>query len=106
MHVMSIESKELVKIIEACGKNGVTHFKAGDVEIQFNGFVKHSEKDYPVIVDPVTRNVNVDPNFELQQKSETEADETENLIITDPSAYEEALFGNELEPSETHTDVE
>lgn len=103
---MTIESKELVKIIEACGKNGVSHFKAGEVEIQFNGFVKHSEKDYPTSVEPVSQIVNVDPNFELQQNSEVEADDTENLMITDPAAYEAALFKDELEPSETHTDVE
>ena len=103
---MTIESKELVKIIEACGKNGVSHFKAGEVEIQFNGFVKHDEKDYPNKVESISQNVKVDPNFELQQQSEVEADDTENLMITDPAAYEESLFKDELEPSETHTDVE
>lgn len=103
---MNIESKELVKIIEACGKNGVSHFKAGEVEIQFNGFVKHTETDYPSKVDQVSHTVKVDPNFNLQQESEIEADDTENLMITDPAAYEESLFKDQLEDSETHTDVE
>ena len=64
MHVMTTEnlkSSDLVKIIEACGKNGVSHFKAGEIEIQFNGFVKHSEKDYPTKVEPISQTVPVDP---------------------------------------------
>lgn len=106
MTTENLKATDLVKIIEACGKNGVSNFKAGEVEIQFNGFVKHSEKDYPTKVEPILQNVQVDPNFELQQNSEVEADDTENLMITDPAAYEAALFKDELEPSETHTDVE
>lgn len=100
MHAMTIESKDLVKIIETCAKSGVSHFRSGDIEIQFNGFVKHSEKDYPTKVEPIFQNVAVDPNFELQEKSEIEADDTENLMITDPAAYEEALFRDELETSD------
>lgn len=103
---MTIDSIDLVEIIEACGKNGVSHFKAGEVEIQFNGFVKHTEKDYPTKVEPVLQNVPVDPNFQLQETSEIMSDEIENLMITDPAAYEAALFKDELEDSQTHTDNE
>lgn len=106
MTTENLKSSDLVKIIEACGKNGVSNFKAGDIEIQFNGFVKHSEKDYPTKVEPILQNVQVDPNFGIQESSEVEANETENLVITDPLAYEEAIFKDELEESETHTDIE
>lgn len=103
---MDIESKDLVKIIEACGKVGVSRFKCTDIEIEFNGFVKFDEKDYPSKVESVLENVNVDPNFMNQQEYEIASDAIEDLLVTDPVAYEETLFKDELEPSETHMDEE
>ncbi len=95
---------EIEKIIEACGKNGVSSFKMGDLEIRFNGFVFQTEKDYPNTVEPITENVKVDPKFQDQHDYEVGSDEFENLMVTDPAAYEEALLKNELEDYKTHTD--
>lgn len=106
MTVMNIESKDLVKIIEACGKHGVSSFKSGEIEISFNGFVIHDEKDYASTVEPISHNVVVDPKFEEQQRYEVAQDDTENLLVTDPAKYEEQLFKDELEDSETYTDIE
>lgn len=109
MNVMEIdmmENKDLVKVIEACGKNGVSTFKFGEIEINFNGFVNCTEKDYPSRIDGVSDNIIVDPKFEDQQNYEEHGDVIENLLLTDPVAYEEALFKDELEPSETHMDGE
>lgn len=106
MHVMTIESKDLVKIIESCGKNGVTLFKCGDIEINFIKFVKYDEKDYPKEVSPILESENVDPNFAAQEAYDEVSQDTEELMITDPARYEEQLFKGDLEPSETHTDDE
>lgn len=97
-------NKDLVEIIEACGKNGVSHIKMGDVEITFNGFVIQTESDYPTKVEPVGQNIQVDPNLKIQQDYEEISDEIEHQIITDPYEYEQSLFKDELEDSDTHTD--
>lgn len=98
--------EEIVKIIEACGKNGVSHFKMGEVEINFNGFVKHTKSDYAEKVESITESeVIVDPNLQAQVNYELQQEEVENLLITDPLAYEELMMNSDnLEDSETHTD--
>jgi hypothetical protein len=88
--------KDLVKIIDACGKNGVSSFKMGDVEIIFNGFVIHAESDYPDKVDNVIK----DPNFDAQQDFEEGIQEDDLLMINDPLQYEEKLLRDELEDEE------
>ena len=90
----------LVKVIDACGKNGVSQFKSGNIRIEFNGFVNHTKADYSLKVAPIGENVKVDPNFRAQESVEAAAEDTESLIITDPQAYEEGLFRNEFEDSE------
>lgn len=102
---MDIDGKEIVKVIEACGKSGVSQFKCGELEISFNGFVIQKESDYPVKIDQVADSVVSDPNFGLQNDYEVDGEDMETLMITDPAAYEEKLFKNELEESQTHTDA-
>lgn len=97
-------NKDIVKIIEACGKNGVSQIKMGDIEITFNGLVIQTEKDYPVKVGQVGNNVQVDPNLKMQEQYEMANEEDEHLLITDPAAYEESLFQNKMEDSDSHTD--
>lgn len=103
---MDIDGKEIVKIIEACGKSGVSQFKCGEIEISFNGFVIQKESDYPVKMSQVEKVAITDPNFDLQTNYETDSEDMETLMITDPAAYEEKLFKDELEESNTHMDVE
>ncbi len=95
---------ELAKIIEACGKNGVTHFKMGDIEMTFNGVVIHSEKDYSSTVENIGQDVQIDPNIKRQEEYEIASDEHEHLLVTDPLAYEEMLLKGDMEESETHMD--
>lgn len=99
---MELKSKELIDIINACGKNGVNHIKIGEIDIEFNGFVKVLESDYPSMVEPVDKIVNVDPNFEAQTEAEQEIEDTENLMILDPARWEEKLMKDELEESTTN----
>lgn len=103
---MEIKPSELVEIINACGKNGVSHFKSGEIDIGFNGFVIQTESDYPKVAEQVDKVVVADPNFELQERIEEESDDTELMMITDPAAYEEQLLKGQLENSETMEDSE
>lgn len=103
---MDIKASELVEIINACGKNGVSHFKCGEIDIGFNGFVIQTENDYPEVVEKVDKVVTTDPNFKLQEDLEVAGDEVELMMITDPAGYEELINSNQLEESETMEDSE
>lgn len=103
---MEIKAADLIKIIDACGKNGVSNFKCGEIEIGFNGFVIQTQKDYPEMVESVKEHVVADPNFELQEKVESESLNAELLMITDPAEYEKLFLEGKLEESETMTDNE
>ena len=69
---MDIKASELIEVINACGKNGVSSFKCGEVEILFNGFVIQTENDYPKMVENVDKLVTTDPNFKLQEEIEVQ----------------------------------
>ena len=97
---MEMKASELEKIINACGKNGVSNIKIGEIEINFNGFVKVLESDYPKMVEGAEKIAVTDPNFERQQEVEKELEDIEELLILDPVAYEEKLLKNELEDQE------
>tara|TARA_R110002012_G_scaffold206311_2_gene376029 strand:+ start:1191 stop:1499 length:309 start_codon:yes stop_codon:yes gene_type:complete len=97
---MELKSDDLINIINACGKNGVNCIKIGEINIEFNGFVKVLESDYPDIVEPVDKIAVTDPNFIAQQEAEQEIEDTENLMIMDPVRWEEKLMKDELEDSD------
>lgn len=101
---MEMKGTDLIKVIDACGKNGVSHIKIGDVEISFNGFVIQTESDYPKVAQQVDEVVTTDPNFDLQERVEVEGNDTEMMMLNDPLGYEEAVMRNELEDSETMED--
>jgi hypothetical protein len=104
---MDLKAKELVEIINACGKNGVSHIKIGEIDMKFNGFVIHTETDYPKNVAKISdSHVPVDPNFDHQVNFENAEEEMESLMVTDPAAYEEALFALQLDDSDSNMDSE
>ena len=80
--------KELVAIIKACGENGVTFFKQGDIEIRFGNHVEEK----PMAVHPqFLRPIEIDAKFEQEEKDLTRQDVMENLVVEDPELYEEML---------------
>lgn len=102
-----LKANEIIKIIEKAAQCGVTKIKVGEMEAEFNGFVKYTEKDYPDMVETIEDEDSVDPNFEVEAELERQQFETENLLINDPLAYEEMLAsGEELEDSETMADTD
>jgi len=104
---IAMKSSEICKIIESCGQYGVSSIKMGDIEISFNGFVKHYKEDYPEKVNPVEESVIADPKLEEQLHYEMAQDVIENLAVTDPLAYEEMMANKEnYEDSETMIDGE
>lgn len=101
-----MKANELVKIINACAKGGVSSYKNGDVHITFNGFVIQTERDYPEMVESPERVVVKDPNFDLQTEMELDHQDMEDLMILDPAGYEEKLMNDQLQESESMEDNE
>ena len=95
-----MDGKDLVKIIEACGKNGVTLFKQGDLEMHFNGFVNYNEKDYSNRVDQIRDVKSIDPKFEEQFDFDMSREEDADLILEDPAKYEEYIYKEYLEDND------
>ena len=91
---MDIKADELVNIINACGKNGVSSVKIGEIELAFNGFVFQTESDYPVTADKVDKVVTTDPNFQNQLDLEKGLEDDEQLMLLDPAGYEEKLLSS------------
>jgi len=89
-----MENFDLVKVIEACGKHGVSYFKHGRLEIRFAGFVLQSETDYSDKVEK-PQSIVVDPKFEDEAVKEQVLEDIDDLLVTDPLAYEDYISSDE-----------
>jgi hypothetical protein len=98
---VTIDPKDLPKILIACRKARVTRLKAGDLEIVFaEESVKQKAESNEITHEPVTldmlevakKDSNVRENLEAIEES------LDNLHISDPELYEKLLAEKELEP--------
>jgi hypothetical protein len=82
---METNLKDLVPVINACKKSGVTLFKTGDIEIHFG--------PQP---EPVTYQINY-PEASAEEKVNDPSPrvDLEELALTDPSAWAAADMGDE-----------
>ncbi len=82
---LTINSKHLCELIKACSEAKVSEFKLGDLHITFNG-AKSPNNLTDVANNPNNglRSVPLEPVNDRDQ-------ELENLMITDPAAYEEMV---------------
>lgn len=82
--------KDLIKLIETCGKNGVTQLKIGEIEVLFDEKQRHN-------IDYLTHNdtINVDSNSDYEEESPLSKElsdiELEELKLSDPIAYEKYI---------------
>lgn len=88
MIFMEINLKDLVPIINACRKNGVSTIKIGEVEIDF------TEKK---VETPSYSSSEIIDDLAIETK-ETKPPrwDMEELALTDPSAWAQADMGDEL----------
>ena len=86
MNGMKFTANEVVKIIEAGGKNGVAEFEVGDLKIKFDSAESlHKRDDYML---PVLDGEEIPFIEKDDEEIQTEA-EYEQLVVTDPVAAEE-----------------
>ena len=80
-----MNSTDISKIIDACGKNGVTLFEMGDIRIDFEPApetVASVAKDLSVSYDIV-----VDKPVEVEDQEDNE--DFDNLLFEDPEKWDE-----------------
>lgn len=101
---LELNGDELLKIIEVCGKSGVTGLRLGkDLELTFVGTQKPNEV-------PVEAQANAPLESEIEKESfaKAQADlrkqSLEEMKLIDPVAYEKLVASGDLVDEETSQD--
>jgi len=96
------DAAEICRIIEMCGKSGVREFRAGKLEILFGKIVQVPDQEPIYVPEAVERAI------ESQARESLENDEIlskkaelEQMVIEDPSRFEELLKSGDLRDEET-----
>ena len=99
-------AKDISTIIRACRDSGVKEFSLGDIKLSFHSAVSASPEIAPDLIDTGL-------SQEVQTKIESEFDSDEDLreialqdlMISDPEAYEKAMRFYSERPGSTEHDV-
>lgn len=90
-----METKELLRIIKACRANGVDEFALGELKISFSSDTLIPKNPRRYIKESKQMELIADKEEHHEALKELE-EETQNLILTDPLAFEEKLASGEL----------
>lgn len=102
---MSIEGKDLPRIIRACKASGVTKLKVGEIEIEFG-------VSQPIPVQPTSETVLVptaeqlkatEENSNIQENVEFVEDQLAHMAVESPELLEQLLIEKELESANRQT---
>lgn len=101
---LDLNGEDLLKLIEACGKSGVSTLKLGkDIELTFGE--KANSSKVPELVEA---NATLEKEIELEsfRKAEREIrkDNLESMLIENPVLYERLLSSGDLVDEETTQD--
>lgn len=96
---MSIDAKDLIKVIRACNKIGVRRLKTADVEIEFGPgeAAQLSEPQGETSVPPTTEELEAAGNAALREEGLNMADEElAHMQVENPAMFEEMLINREV----------
>lgn len=100
---MSVDLKELSKLLKSCKANGVTELKIGRIEIKFaqaDATQIPVEQRIEIPVPPTGEQlIEAQETAAVQQNLRDAQDELAQMAIDDPATYEQLVIENELEPS-------
>lgn len=89
----SLNLKNFIDLIDACGKNGVTKLKLGDFEVEFSGSQTIVQPEH--MVTPISSSeFDFDKEIEDNEDKVEEVD-LEELKLSDPIEYERYISGEE-----------
>lgn len=99
---LELNGEDLLKLIDACGKSGVSHLKLGkDIELTFGGHANPTEV-------PTTLQANevAEKAIEVESFAEAEAElrkeRLESMKLEDPARFEQLLASGDLVDEENH----
>lgn len=99
---LELNGEDLLKLIEACGKSGVSHLKLGkDIELTFGGQATPTE--VPTISQA---NELAEKAIEVESFAEAEAElrkeRLESMKLEDPARFEQLLASGDLVDEENN----
>jgi hypothetical protein len=93
----SFTAKEILNIIRAARKSGVSHLKIGDMDVEFEGALELTKKVSPLQAD--------DPRLEKEALAEADLElreqKIQDLLLTDPLEAERLMSEHLLEGGAT-----
>lgn len=98
---MSIEAKDLSKIIRACKASGVTKLKIGDVEIEFRNDEPVKLTGDAVLVPTADELTEAEKRALLERDIADREDNLAHMAVEDPAKLEELIIQRELEIADT-----
>jgi len=98
---ITMASEDICRIIEQCGKTGVSVLKYGPLEISFDVVRTSVESPYPEIENSAEKSREIHQTTILQQEIETKEDMLSRLQIEDPVELEKLIMSGDLNDSET-----
>lgn len=116
---IQLNSSEIIKIIRACGKSGVTRLSCGDLQVNFEP-KKSPWTEIPAGLPLVDQKIPSGQQMELFQKEQLQTahkqlvddnissmeTELDQMQILNPHEYEDLLMREELEDAEEHRGTE
>lgn len=88
---ISISAKSLLELIKCLEASKVSEFRYKDLHIVFNRPQEPQQNFYPSVQNTSATGSSLSlPGEDLKSEEQVEADRLEELLITDPLAYEEA----------------
>lgn len=104
---MSYDAKDLIRVLTACRKTGVTELKIGDIQVKFGaGEADRIEKEKTEVFtltdgefQEAEKEVNINENVVEAE------DRLELLQIDDPALYERLVIERELEDRDNSAEI-
>lgn len=86
-------AKDVCRIITVCAKNGVSEFRLGDIHLVFGAVDQPSIQPRMVQTKPLETK-SISDEAEAQDRLEATKTYLDELLISDPLAYEKLLAGD------------
>lgn len=96
---MSIEAKDLAKIIKACVRANVSELKIGDIQIKFGSseVAKPQEQKSEIQVPSESELESESEKANLMENIESSDEQLANIHLENPALFEQLMIEKELE---------
>lgn len=102
---LELNGEDLLKLIETCGKSGVSHLKLGkDIELTFVSKEIETLKSLPLAKEMAEAEKEIELESFAKATAEIRKDDLESMMLTNASKFEELIVSGALEDDEETED--